>query len=132
MGLQFELVSPKRLLVSEPVEMVVVPGCEGDFGVLLNHAPMIAAMRPGVLSVYRNQTMRERIFVTSGFAEVTGNTLTVLAEKTFVIDTLNPVEIEQQLSRAKEALQTADTEQTRAEAERQIVVTEAMLTAIRT
>lgn len=132
MVLQFELVAPERLILSEHVEMVVVPGCEGDFGVLFNHAPMISAMRPGVLSVYRSGGIVERIFVTSGFAEVTGSALTVLAEKASVVDSLNRVELEQQLSRARVALETADTQQTRAEAERQIVVTEAMLAAIRT
>ncbi len=131
MMLQFELVSPERLLFSEHVEMVVVPGCEGDFGVLFNHAPMISALRPGVLSVYRNGRVVERLFVTSGFAEVTGTTLTILAEEACVVDCLNRVEIEQQLARAKEALRVADTQQTRAEAERQVFVTETMLTAIR-
>ncbi len=132
MMLQFELVAPERLLFSEEVEMVVVPGCEGDFGVLFNHAPMISALRPGVLSVYRNGRVVERLFVTSGFAEVTGTTLTVLADEAFVVDSLNRVEIEKQLARAKEALRVADTQPSRAEAERQVIVTETMLTAIRT
>ena len=132
MALQFELVVPERLLFSEPVEMVVVPGCEGDFGVLLNHAPMVSAMRPGVLSIYQHGQVLDRLFVTSGFAEVTGSTLTVLAEKALLVDSLNRVDIEQQLSRAKEALLTSETPQKRAEAERKIVVTEAMLTAMRT
>ena len=78
---QFELVSPERLLVSEAVDMVVVPGSEGDFGVLPGHAPFISAVRPGVIEVYEGNTVTERIFVAGGFAEVTPERCTVLADE---------------------------------------------------
>ena len=68
----FELVSPEKLLFSEDVEMVVVPGAEGDFGVLVGHAPLISALRPGVIGTYTGSTVDKRIFVAGGFAEVTG------------------------------------------------------------
>ncbi|VBB68752.1 ATP synthase epsilon chain [invertebrate metagenome] len=129
---QFELVAPEKLLFSEQVEMVVVPGSEGDFGVLINHAPMIATIRPGVLAVYRNGQVVERIFVTGGFAEVTETTLTVLAEEALFVDSLERVAIERQLALAKKAFQTAETPTTSAKAERQIVVAESMLTALQT
>jgi F-type H+-transporting ATPase subunit epsilon len=67
--LQFELVSPERLLLSEPVGMVVVPGSEGNFGVLPGHALFISTVRPGVIDVYEDKTITERIFVSGGFAE---------------------------------------------------------------
>ena len=60
---QFELVSPERLLISEPVDMVVVPGSEGDFGVLPGHAPFISTVRPGVIEVYEGSTVTERPFL---------------------------------------------------------------------
>ncbi|HXP97757.1 MAG TPA: F0F1 ATP synthase subunit epsilon, partial [Telmatospirillum sp.] len=63
---EFELVSPERLLVSEPVEMVVVPGSEGDFGALPHHAPMLTAVRPGVIDVYQDGKVKDRIFVAGG------------------------------------------------------------------
>jgi ATP synthase, F1 epsilon subunit (delta in mitochondria) len=78
---QFELVSPERLLVSRPVEMVVVPGVEGDFGVLPGHAPLISEVRPGVIAVFEGGKVEERIFVAGGFAEVTAERCTVLAEQ---------------------------------------------------
>src|ERR1700752_5280189 len=78
---QFELVTPERLLLSEMVEMVVVPGTEGNFGVLPGHAPLISSIRPGTIDVYEGQTIARRIFVVSGIAEVTPERCTVLADE---------------------------------------------------
>ena len=66
--LTFELVSPERLLFSTDVEMVVVPGDEGDFGVLAGHAPLVSTVRSGVIDVYESDSISERIFVAGGFA----------------------------------------------------------------
>jgi F-type H+-transporting ATPase subunit epsilon len=77
---QFELVSPERLLVSEAVDMVVVPGSEGDFGVLAGHAPTVSALRPGIMTVYVSGNA-QRMVVLGGFAEVSADgRLTVLAD----------------------------------------------------
>jgi F-type H+-transporting ATPase subunit epsilon len=79
--LHFELVTPEKLLRSEDVHMVVVPGTEGDFGVMAGHAPYMATMRDGELAVYRAAGGEpERIAVQGGFAEVNEQGLTVLAE----------------------------------------------------
>ena len=81
--LHFELVTPERLVRSEDVYMVTVPGTEGDFGVLAGHAPVMAVIRPGDLLVYPAAgTSPERIRIESGFAEVNAAGLTVLAEQT--------------------------------------------------
>lgn len=80
--LHFELVTPERLVRSEEVFMVVVPGTEGDFGVLAGHAPVLSTIRDGELAVYRTQGAEpERIAIVGGFAEVSDKGLTVLAEK---------------------------------------------------
>ena len=80
--LHFELVTPERLLRSEQVHMVVVPGTEGDFGVLAGHAPVMSTIRNGELAVYRTAGAEpERIAIEGGFAEVNEKGLTVLAEK---------------------------------------------------
>ena len=80
--LQFELVTPERLIRSEAVHMVVVPGAEGDFGVLAGHAPFMSTIRNGELAIYRAQGGEpERIAIEGGFAEVNARGLTVLAEK---------------------------------------------------
>ncbi|MEN3748232.1 ATP synthase F1 subunit epsilon [Sphingomonas sp. HF-S3] len=79
--LHFELVTPERLVRSEDVYMVVVPGTEGDFGVLEGHAPLMSTIRDGELSIYRTQgAAPETIRIEGGFAEVNAKGLTVLAE----------------------------------------------------
>lgn len=81
MALHFELVTPARLVRSESVHMVVVPGTEGEFGVLEGHAPFMSTVRDGVLKVYRTENgAAEDIAVSGGFAEVGARGLTVLAE----------------------------------------------------
>jgi F-type H+-transporting ATPase subunit epsilon len=77
---KFELVTPERVLLSENVEQVVLPGSEGDFTVLVAHAPMIATLRPGIIDVQLTGRYR-RVFVKGGFADVQPELLTVLAEK---------------------------------------------------
>jgi F-type H+-transporting ATPase subunit epsilon len=80
--LTFELVSPERLLSSGQVAMVVVPGSEGDFGVLPGHAPMMSTIRPGIIEVYATEgsAPSARYEIEGGFAEVTPDGLTILAE----------------------------------------------------
>ncbi|HTS93849.1 MAG TPA: ATP synthase F1 subunit epsilon [Stellaceae bacterium] len=78
---QFELVSPEKLLLSVAVEMVVVPGVEGNFGVLPGHALFISGVRPGVIDVYNGGQVTDRLFVSGGFAEVTAERCTVLADE---------------------------------------------------
>jgi F-type H+-transporting ATPase subunit epsilon len=75
----FELVSPEKLLFSGDVEQVDVPGAEGDFGVLAGHAPFVSTLRPGILTV-RAASGEQKIVVLGGFAEVSAEGLTVLAE----------------------------------------------------
>jgi F-type H+-transporting ATPase subunit epsilon len=94
---QFELVTPERLLLSEMVEMVVVPGTEGNFGVLPGHAPLISSIRPGMIDVYEGQTITRRIFVVSGIAEVTPERCTVLADEALPPEELDRVGIEAEL-----------------------------------
>ncbi len=79
--LHFELVTPEKLVMSEDVHMVVVPGTEGQFGVMAGHAPYMSTLRDGELAVYRTPTgAPELIPVSGGFAEVSDKGLTVLAE----------------------------------------------------
>ena len=82
---QFDLVSPERLLLSEAVDQVDVPGSEGDFGVLAGHAPFVTTLRPGILVVYRGGDAL-RVVVNGGFAEVNPEGLTVLADMAVPVD----------------------------------------------
>ena len=80
-GLHFELVTPERLLRSGEVHMVVVPGTEGDFGVLAGHAPMLSTIRPGEIAIYAAAgSAPERVKIEGGLAEVNERGLTILAE----------------------------------------------------
>ncbi|MDG5489515.1 ATP synthase F1 subunit epsilon [Sphingomonas sp. FW199] len=80
--LHFELVTPEKLLRSEQVHMVVVPGSEGDFGVLEGHAPMMSTIRDGQLAIYRTERGEPEVLpIRGGFAEVNERGLTVLAEQ---------------------------------------------------
>ena len=125
----FELVSPERLLLSESVDMVVVPGAEGDFGVLVRHAPLVSGVRPGVISVYNGGRVTERIFVAGGFAEVTPSRCTVLAEQAMPVAEIDRPAIEQQLKDAREDMADAEDDDERAAAAQRIAVAEAMIQA---
>ncbi|RAI39736.1 F0F1 ATP synthase subunit epsilon [Rhodoplanes roseus] len=102
----FELVSPEKLIFSGEVTQVDVPGEEGDFGVLAGHAPFVATLRPGVLTVYGEQSPK-LIVVRGGFAEVGPNGLTVLAQEVVPVDELQPDVIRQAIQDAEEDLTDA-------------------------
>ncbi len=106
-AVQFELVSPEKLLLSEDVEMVVVPGAEGDFGVLPGHSPMISTVRPGVIHVFEGGSVTSRIFVAGGFAEVTAERCTVLAEEAVPLDEIDRAGVEKDLRDANEDIRDA-------------------------
>jgi F-type H+-transporting ATPase subunit epsilon len=128
--IEFELVSPEKLLVSRPVEMVVVPGSEGDFGALPGHAPLISEIRPGVIAVFEGGQVQERIFVAGGFAEVTNERCTVLAEQAMPLAEIDRAAADSELKNARDDLSTAKTDVERAIAERAITVAEAKLAAL--
>ena len=82
----FELITPNKNLISGDYDMVVVPGEEGDFGVLPHHSNLISQIRPGVLNTYKNDKIDKSFFLSSGFAEVSNNKLIVLSETAFDIN----------------------------------------------
>ena len=99
---KFELVSPERLLFSDEVEQVVVPGSEGDFAVLPAHAPVLSTLRPGLLDVILPGGAERRIFVRGGFAEVGADALTVLAQQAVDLDELDAAQLAQEIKDAEE------------------------------
>ncbi len=130
--LAFELVSPERVLSSVHADMVVVPGEDGDFGVLVEHAPLLSLLRPGVISIYQGQQVADRIFVEGGFAEVNPKGLIVLAEAAAPMGELNLDDARQQLKDAEEDLGDAKdpSEPERERLERAIVVARARIEAL--
>lgn len=127
---EFELVSPERLLLSTPVEMVVVPGGEGDFGVLPGHAPMISTVRPGVISIWKGGAVDRRVFVAGGVAEVQPERCTVLAEDAVPLEDADEGEADRRIAAAREALERAADEGA-AEAGKRLAAAEALRMAIR-
>lgn len=80
MPIDLEIVSPARLVLSRAVDMVVMPGYEGDLAAMENHAPMITLLRGGVIALYEGSTATDRFFVGGGFAEITAERCTILAD----------------------------------------------------
>lgn len=113
---RFELVSPERILLSEDAEQVVVPGAEGEFTVLVGHAPVISTLRPGVLDITLPGGHR-RVFVKGGFAEVEPDRLTVLAPAALDLDELDSAQLSEQIGIAEAEVAEAADEQARARAE---------------
>jgi F-type H+-transporting ATPase subunit epsilon len=107
---EFELVTPERLLLSERVEMVVVPGTEGLFGVLPRHAPFLSTLKPGVIEVYEGGKVSQRIFVSGGFAEVTPERLTVMAERAVLVSEIDRAALATRISNLKDDLAAAKSE----------------------
>lgn len=118
--LHFELVSPERLILSESVDLVTVPGKEGDIGVLAGHAPLMTTLRPGVINVDDAGRPQRRIFVRGGFAEVTSAGLTVLAEFTVPIEELDRATIDREIGYATEDVNDAKSEEARQAAQEKL------------
>lgn len=114
---RFELVSPERLLISEDVEEVIVPGAEGDFMVLPRHAPFISTLRPGILRVPGLSGERNQVYVRGGLAEVGPDRLTILAEQAVPISQVDKNLIAQEIKNAQEDLADAQDEDAKRQAE---------------
>lgn len=126
----FELVSPERLLVSEPVRSVVVPGTDGEFEVMKGHAPFMTTLRPGVIKVTTDAGKGERIFVRGGFADVNVGGLTILAEEAVPVESLRPDQIAQAIKDAEEDIADARDQVKKAEAERHLAHLREVQTAL--
>ena len=123
----FELVTPTALAVSEDVDMVVVPGVEGDFGVLPGHTPTLTTMRPGVINMYISGKISKSLFVEGGFAEANSEGCTVLAEGATDIANISAEDAQVRLAAARDALANSHG----AAAENEVKVAEAMVMAVR-
>ena len=108
MPIDVEIVSPERRLLSRAVDMVVLPGAEGDLAAMPEHAPMILLLRGGVVSLHQGMTATDRFFVAGGFAEITPERCTVLADSAVPVDQLSRADGEARLRDAEQAYERAD------------------------
>ena len=114
---KFELVSPERLLVSQDVEAVVVPGTEGEMTVMAHHAPVMTSVKPGVVAVTLPGGGSERYVVFGGFADIQPDNCTVLAESATAVSDLDPAEVSQRVQNAREDVADAKDSEAKAAAE---------------
>ncbi len=110
---KFELVSPERLLVSAEVESVMAPASEGDMTVMANHAPVMTAIRPGVVAVKTAQGKENRYVVFGGFADVTPTAFTLLAEHATAVDAIDRQALAKRIQDAREDLSDARDDETK-------------------
>ncbi len=108
MPVALEIVSPEKLLLSRDVEMVVIPAAEGEMGVLPNHAPMIVLLRGGTIAIHEGGRVTDTLYVSGGFAEITPERCTVLADEAVPTGELSRAEGERRLSEAEAEYNAAD------------------------
>lgn len=124
----FELVSPERKLISGAARMVVIPGEEGDFGVLPGHSALVATIRPGVVEItMADNSSPQRIFIAGGFADVSPTNCTVLAEEAVNIGDLNQADLEQTIRNLNEDMSMAKDDAERARINRKLAMARAKL-----
>jgi F-type H+-transporting ATPase subunit epsilon len=120
--LSFRLVMPERELLNIEADMVVVPGAEGDFGVLHGHAPLISTVRPGVLEVIQGTKVEQRFMVVGGFAEVTPERCTVLADEATPLEQVTVEQLAERQRAAERDLVDAATDAEKAAAQKAVAV----------
>ena len=118
----FRLVMPERELLNTEADMVVVPGSEGDFGVLHGHAPLISTVRPGVLEVLQGNKVEQRFLVAGGIAEVTPERCTVLADEATPFEQVTPEQLADRERQAQDELTDAATDAERAAAQKNLAI----------
>ena len=118
----FRLVMPERELLATEADMVVVPGSEGDFGVLHGHAPLISTVRPGVLEVFQGNKAEQRFLVVGGFAEVTPERCTVLADEAVPFESVTAEQLAERERVAERVLAEATTDAEKATARKDLAV----------
>jgi F-type H+-transporting ATPase subunit epsilon len=126
---QFELVSPEALVLAVGADMVLVPGAEGDFGVLPRHSRLISTVRPGVIEIYQGGAVEQRIFVSGGFAEVTPERCTVLADEAIDVDRIDRGAIEAEIKDLSDDLNDAGSDEEKAKLQAAIVIAQSKLAA---
>lgn len=127
----FKLVSPERILMDEPAMQVVVPGEEGDLGVLKGHSPFVVSVRPGVVSIQKEEGgEQQKIFVAGGFADISAENCTVLAEEAIALEELNQEELEQKISDLTEDLGMVEGDHDKKRVEGELTLAKAKLSAV--
>lgn len=130
---QFELVSPEKILTSEQVSMVVVPGEAGDFGVLADHAPLLSSLRAGIVTITPENGERRQVFVAGGFADVTPEQCSVLAEEAVNVQDMSMDDLENSRKDIQEQMVVDAADELKvARLQKELAVVEAKIEAVKT
>jgi F-type H+-transporting ATPase subunit epsilon len=134
MPITLEIISPEKLLLSRPVDMVVIPGTEGDLGILPGHSKLITGLRGGLVDIYQKNKITDRFFVSGGFAEVTEDRCSVLADDITRKSDLDIHVAETALTKAREAYDAVDiaNREDYLEASDRLISAQAMVDSIQT
>ena len=108
MPIQVEIVSPEKILLSRSADMAVVPSVEGDLAAMAEHAPVIVLLRGGLVSLYQGDAVTDRLFVAGGFAEITGERCTVLADSAVPTDEIDRADADRRLAEAQDEWNRVD------------------------
>ncbi|MBP9692211.1 MAG: ATP synthase F1 subunit epsilon [Alphaproteobacteria bacterium] len=128
----FSLVSPEKVLLEKDVTMVVLPGSEGDIGILPNHAPLLTLLRPGVVTVYEESKVQLRIFVDGGFLEVTPEKCVALVTEGTPLESLDPSSLELKIKNLLEDLADSQNPEERKQADQNLEIARAKLMEVLT
>jgi len=124
---EFELVTPERLIVSTTASMVVIPGEEGDFGILPSHTPVISILRPGVIDIHNEGKIERKIFVSGGSIEMIDDRCTVLADEAIPLEEMDELSVSKRLEVAREALEAISVDDSsRPRVEEQLLIAQAL------
>lgn len=132
MPIALEIISPEKLLLARDVDMVVIPGTEGDIGVLPGHSKLITGLRGGLVDIYEKDQVTDRFFVSGGFAEITESRIAVLADEIVPQADLDAAKAAEALAQAKAAYEAVNQNDTDAyrEASDKLISAQAMVDAI--
>jgi F-type H+-transporting ATPase subunit epsilon len=104
------ITTPGKLVFEDNVEMVTIPGEEGEFGVLAGHSPLISGIASGLISIYSDNSLKDRVFVAGGFAEVNQKEVNILATESYNLSKIKKTDIEDKIAKAQIKLNTSDIE----------------------
>lgn len=130
--IKFEVVSPEAKMIEDQAVMVVVPGEMGDFGAMADHAPLISTIRPGVVKVYRDDmnTATDAVFISGGFADVTGTQCTILADSAEPVSKIDADAVAQELETLRSDYDSLGTEAEKDRYARRMAIASAKLEAV--
>lgn len=127
--LSVEILTPEGTIFSGKASMVVIPGAEGEFGVLAGHVPLVSSLSYGIARIYQGEEVKERIFISGGFAEVTSKEAIILADEATYISKINKEQTKEKIESLKQQLNNTDDNLEKLKIEEHIKAREAMLGA---